>query len=198
MKRTIDSDLIKLGIRLKEARKRKGWTLEQAARRMQLSKGLLSKIENFRAIPSLPVLCTITRTLGEDMGEIFKGFGANRESPNFILTLADERLPVEREDSKGLHYELLGSRNSGSEAIEAFILKIPSNSRRKRVTADGEQFIYVLEGCLDFVYGNETLTMGMGDSLLFDGRIPHAPRCRGKQSATLLALYFLKSENDNV
>ncbi len=198
MKRTIDSDLIKLGIRLKQARTRKGWTLEQAARRMQLSKGLLSKIENFRAIPSLPVLCTIARTLGEDLGEVFKGFGADRESSNYILTRADERLPVERGDSTGLRYELLGSRNSGSEAIEAFILKIPSNSRRKKITADAEQFIFVLEGCLDFVYGNETLTLEIGDSLLFDGRIPHAPRCRGKQSATLLALYFLKGEAENL
>ena len=51
-----------LGIKLREQRKIRRLTLRELAHRTKLSAGLISKIENFRTIPSLPVLLSIQAT----------------------------------------------------------------------------------------------------------------------------------------
>lgn len=197
MKHIVDSNLIRLGVRLKEARLRKGWTLEQAARSTQLSKGLLSKIENFRTVPSVPVLCVITRALEADLAEVLKGIGSEEGATKqpYVLTRADERPKVERGDSSGFDYRFLGSSRVPSESVETFVLHIPAQSRRKKVTTNGEEFIFVLEGSIHFILGETTIPMEQGDSLLFDGRIPHTPRCQNKKAATLLVAYILQKES---
>lgn len=196
MKRNTNSDLIKIGIRLKAFRQRRGLTLEETASRARLSKGLLSKIENFRAIPSVPVLCSLAGALNVDAGELIQGIGEDSEDISYVLTRPSERMRVEREDAIGFVYESMGSRNSGTDVVEAFLLTISPGSKRKRVTTNGEQFIYILKGEIEFHYGRERLLMGEGDTLLFDGRIPHVPKLRKQQPAILLALYLLKNESE--
>lgn len=55
----MNEQLTCLGMRLKELRRKRLLTLQQLAERTELTAGLLSKIENFRTIPSLPVLLSI-------------------------------------------------------------------------------------------------------------------------------------------
>ena len=39
----------------------------------------------------------------------------------------------------------------------------------------GTEFLYLLEGQLEYRHGNHTYTMEPGDSLTFEGDIPHGP-----------------------
>ena len=67
----MNDDLLVLGGRLREIRKKKGLTLQQLADRTGLTAGLLSKIENLRTSPSLPVLSDLATALGTDMADLF-------------------------------------------------------------------------------------------------------------------------------
>ena len=58
-----DNSLFKIGLNIRQARKKRELTLSDIARHTGLSKGLLSKIENFRTLPSQPVLSAIARSL---------------------------------------------------------------------------------------------------------------------------------------
>ena len=191
MGRAFGNDLIQLGNRLKKARNRRGFTLEVVARRAGISKGLLSKLENFRAIPSLPVLCSVAKALGVDMGYLVRGMGLGAENAPYVLTRAKKREVIQRDDAFKFLYESLGSRTSGATIVEGFVLTISAESRRKAVSTNGEQCIYILEGEIEFRYGRERLTLSKGDSLLFDGTVPHVPKCRKGARAVLLALYIL-------
>ena len=64
--------LVTLGCKIRELRKKRRMTLQELAERTGLTAGLLSKIENFRTIPSLPVLAEIARALETGLSELFE------------------------------------------------------------------------------------------------------------------------------
>ncbi len=66
----MDDILINIGRQLKLARQKRDLTLQQVAKRTGVSAGLISKIENLRTTPSLPVLLKIMQTLNIDLSEL--------------------------------------------------------------------------------------------------------------------------------
>jgi len=73
--------LLHLGPLLKTIRKEKKLTLSQLAESIEVSKGLLSKIENGHTVPSLPVLLQLIKYL-EISPSYF--FARMEESYNFL------------------------------------------------------------------------------------------------------------------
>lgn len=190
--RKIDSNLILVGIRMREARKTRGMTLDELSLETGLTKGLLSKVENFRAIPSLPVLAKIAHSLKIDMAELVKGIGTDNSKP-YILVKADERSGVERDNAEGFIYQPLTVKSAGDSVIETFVLTLMPDAKRSMVSTEGDEFIYILDGTLDFILGEERIKMNKGDALYFDGRIAHVPENHSGREASLLAVYILKA-----
>src|SRR5687767_15663953 len=58
--------------KIRDTRLEKNLTLQELANRTQVSKGLLSKIENSRTIPSLPVFVTLIQSLEISLKEFFQ------------------------------------------------------------------------------------------------------------------------------
>ncbi len=52
----------------------------------------------------------------------------------------------------------------------------------------GVEFIYILEGRLDYRHGNHLYSLEPGDSLTFDSEIPHGPENLKKVPIRLLSL----------
>lgn len=40
--------------------------------------------------------------------------------------------------------------------------------------SEGEEFVYVHSGCLEFMLGNDRYTLEEGDSIYFDAKTPHS------------------------
>ncbi len=188
------SGLIEIGLRIREERKRRRLTLDALAARAGLSKGLLSRIENFRAMPSLPVLADIARSLEVDMGELVRGIGASDNS-DYLLVRAGRGRILEREKSVGFHYASIFSRTLAGSHMEMFVLSLDPGARRQLLTTNGEQIVYALAGGVDFKLGTKSIRLNPGDALFFNGRIPHAPANPGRRPAQLLALYFLENQS---
>jgi transcriptional regulator with XRE-family HTH domain len=68
-----------LGLRLRTARRNKSWTIRQLAEASRCSESLLSKIENGKNLPSLPLLHTLVRVLETNVGWLFGDPPAERE-----------------------------------------------------------------------------------------------------------------------
>lgn len=66
-------DLADIGIRLKEVRKSRKMKLQAVADLADVSKSLISKIENSHTVPSLPVLYRIAQALRTNLPDIFRG-----------------------------------------------------------------------------------------------------------------------------
>lgn len=193
MSQRLNNDLFRIGLRIRQVRKQRGLSLEDLAGQTKLSKGLLSKIENFRAMPSLPVLASIASSLKVDMAELVRDIGADSDKP-WMLLKAQHRLIVDRDDATGFIHQPIVARMVGDLMFEAIHLTIGPDSQRRPVTTEGDEFVLILEGKIDFVIGVEHVPMEKGDALFFDGRISHVPKNTGKADAKLLAIYLLKHE----
>jgi transcriptional regulator with XRE-family HTH domain len=184
------SNLRAIGDTVRRLRGERGMTLDQLATSSGLSKGMVSKIENFRAIPSLPVLDRLAGALGTSLSALTEGVAATPAQP-FVLTKAGAGAPVTREDAIGFHYRALNSANLGGAWLETYTLDIEPGSKRALVTTEGHQSVHLLAGAIEFVLGDETVPMAAGDTLLFDGRMPHVPINKGPRAARLLVHYLL-------
>ena len=186
-------NLIKLGSKVKALRKERGLTLAVLSDMTELTAGLLSRIENFRTIPSLPVLLKIAGALSVSPSELLAGIGA-AESHQWTLIRKNDRKIVERENSSGFRYEMLLDTESGSSNLQSMILSIDPGAKREKVTTDGDQFIFILNGEIIFQIGEDSINMASGDLLFFDGSIEHVPENTGSETAVLLAVYLLKDK----
>jgi transcriptional regulator with XRE-family HTH domain len=185
--------LMKIGLRIREKRKLCGLSLEDVARRAGVTGGLLSKFENFRAVPSLPVLARISSALNTDMAEFVRGIGEdNDQEPYTVIKSADREL-VERDDAVGFLYELITSRRMGDYIFDTIVLTLEPHSRRKAVTTEGYEFVYILEGEVDFCIGNEVLKLQQGDAVFFNGRISHLPKNTTVNQVKMLAVYLIEN-----
>jgi transcriptional regulator with XRE-family HTH domain len=189
-----DNSLFKIGLNVRQARKKRDMTLDDIAQRTNLSRGLLSKIENFRTLPSLPVLAAIARSLNIGMGNLVKNVGAETSAP-YQLVRANRRVPVKRETSRGFKYATLLARPLGNIGFESFVLTLEPGAKRKPVSTDGDEFIFMLRGEIRFIIGKETFRLSAGDVFYFDGHAPHVPMNLTKSSAELLVIYLLKQHN---
>lgn len=185
-------NLIKIGLRIREIRKEKNFSLQDVANRSGLSKGLISKVENFRTIPSLPVLSRIADVLKVEVAEIVKGINEQKKHL-YVVVRKNERETIKRESAKGFIYESLITRNITSSLFESFVLTLKKDAKRRPVSTDGDEFLLILKGKIEFHYGREKIVMKEGDSIFFDGRVPHVPENIGQGEAKFLAVYLLNS-----
>ncbi len=187
-------NLIKLGISIKSLRKEQNLTLAMLSERTGLTAGLLSRIENFRTIPSLPVLLKIADALKVLPAELLSGVG-EKDSPEWTLVRKNDRAKVERENNRGFMYEMLLDTEISGCNLQSLILTVEPGAVREKVKTDGDQFIYILKGSIVFCLGNEKINLNEGDLLFFAGNIEHVPENPGSETAVLLAVYLLKETN---
>ncbi|WP_370629788.1 helix-turn-helix domain-containing protein [Pedobacter sp. MR2016-19] len=65
--------------KIKERRKELGITVQELADKAEVSKGLISQIENSRTIPSLMVLMDIIKSLEIDLNSFFKDINFHKK-----------------------------------------------------------------------------------------------------------------------
>jgi transcriptional regulator with XRE-family HTH domain len=183
--------LIQISHKLKEKRKERGITLQTLADQAQVSKGLISQIENNRTIPSLLVLINLIKSLGVDLNEFFNEIGANGQPDAVLVRRRNEYQPFEKEHAKGFRYRRVLTRTVHGQAIDVVLLTLTPQARRAHaVKTDAYELKYVLAGSIEYQIGEQTYTLGEGDSLFFDGRISHNLRNVGETDAVLLVIYF--------
>lgn len=182
--------LIGIGERIKDIRKKNKKTISNIANAADVSNGLISRIENGRTIPSLPVLLNIINALEIKVSDFFEGMPKTSEF-NFIVSRSEENTNIEKEvDAKGFVYKYIFGKQLSSIGFEAVLLEVQPNSQRGKVETDAYEFKYMLSGECIYNIGDEEVLLKEGDSIFFDGRIPHVPINRGNLSAKMLVLYF--------
>jgi transcriptional regulator with XRE-family HTH domain len=182
--------LIGIGKRIKDIRKASKKTISSVASDAEVSNGLISRIENGRTIPSLPVLLNIINALEITVSAFFEGMPKPSEL-GYIISRCEENATIEKEDeAKGFSYKYIFGKQLSSIGFEAVLLEVQPNSQREKVETDAYEFKYMLSGECYYTIGDDEVLLKEGDSLFFDGRIPHVPINKGQVSAKMLVLYF--------
>ena len=186
----MDDYLIGIGKRIKEIRKNGNLTISEIAMRAGVTSGLISRIENGRTIPSLPVLLKIISSLDIEVTDFFSGL-PKASGSKYIISRKEENTVIEKEDDAvGFSYSYIFGKQINSLGFEAVLLKVHPNSKREKVHTDAYEFKYMLSGECYYVIDDEEILLKEGDSIFFDGRIAHVPENRSKSTATMLVLYF--------
>ncbi len=188
--------LSELGSRLRQLRKERKLTLQELAAATNLSTGLISKIENFRTLPSLPVLITLAGALRTELSELFAGMNFHLNDRYLVVRRADQKT-VEREERPGMQYRVILERPLSAASLQLMFVTVDPGPERDAVVSEGDEILYILSGRIEFKLDGEPVLLEAGDTLFFDGRIPHAPVNPYNEPVQLLACYFLQ-ENKGV
>ncbi len=184
-----------IGKHIKKLRKEKKLKLTVLAKLAGVSKGLVSKIENGRTVPSLPVLFSIINALELSPGDFFESL--NFEPPQTYLHKRPEEFQkVKKEDkAKGFNYQLMMEMGFQDFSFEALTMVVLPGAEREPVSSDAYEFKYMLEGEVSYQIDEEEVTLKAGDCLLYEGRIPHVPHNTSGKPAKMLAIYFYKQKD---
>ncbi len=163
-----------IGGRLREERRRLGLTLQDVADRSGLSLGMISKIENAQTSPSLRTLARLSRALEVPITTFFRGFEEERDAS---YVRAGEGIELVRQGTRhGHRYELLAAAKGAQRRIQPFLVTLTEQRETFPLFQhDGVEFLYGLQGSFVYRYGRHTYEMEPGDSLMFDGQVPHGP-----------------------
>lgn len=186
----MDDFLIGIGKRIKTIRKRQGFTIQHLAQNAGVSNGLVSRIENGRTIPSLPVLLELIGALDIDVSTFFEGV-EKKAGAKYIHLKKEAHQYVEKEiDASGFTYHHIFGKSLHAVGFEAVLLRLSPNSFRKKIQTDAWEFKYILEGSCSYQIDDETVAMQAGDALYFDGRLPHVPENKSDSDCLMLVMYF--------
>lgn len=163
-----------LGQVVREFRKRALLGISELALRAKLSPGMVSKIENGAISPSLASIRALARALQVPVTSLFREFD---EVTDATFVRAGEGTLVHRDGLSIAHeYRVLGQTTAKGIAVEPYLMTYTEGSRVVPfLHRSGTQFVYVLEGRLNYRHGNKTFLMSEGDSLLFQADVPHGP-----------------------
>jgi transcriptional regulator with XRE-family HTH domain len=185
-----------VGHKIKGIRESKNLTVEDIAESSGLSVEQIVSIETDQNLPSLGPLIKIARALGVRLGT----FMDDNDALGPVVCRAADR---ERNNSisfsngatdarKHMEYHPLAQQKAGRH-MEPFIIDInPENSPEFQLSAhEGEEFIYVMSGEVEIVYGKETYRLEEGDSIFYDSIVKHHVHGAPGKSAKILAVVYI-------
>ncbi|EPR69343.1 helix-turn-helix domain-containing protein [Cyclobacterium qasimii] len=182
-----------IGTKIKDIRKSNHLKLGDLADKSGISIAMLSKIENGRVFPTLPTLIQVLNTLNVDLNVFFSDLQSEKEFPGYLLKRKDEYRSVKKEEEAiGFDDQLILNHKMERSSMEISLLTISGKSQRERVTTDGFEYLYVINGSIKYELGENTFDLEEGDSLFFNGNISHLPINSKKTDAQLLVIYFIE------
>lgn len=180
--RSGDNSRLRLGAGLRRLRKQRGLTLLQAAREIGISISFLSSLERNEAGVSMPVLRRILNFYDTSLQRLTAP--VSPPTSTTVLSRPGHRR-VLRDSIPGVAIEQL-ARGTLEMEPELFTIE-PGSGSLDAYSHRGEEFVYVLEGSLEFTVGDdETYVLTAGDCLYLASSVPHSWLNRSKSQVRLL------------
>jgi quercetin dioxygenase-like cupin family protein len=179
-KNVVKDQLAAFGDNLKQQRLRKGWTLDDLAKRSSLSKPFLSRLESGDRQASIAAVLTLSEVFGLSLAEMFETHVPLE--PCLIVRKAET---VARE-VHGLTYVPLSKAGHHFNVRPIRVTVSPERTGTEHYRHEGEEWIYVLSGALTLSLAGETYELETGDAIHFDSRLPHRVIASGKKAAEIL------------
>ena len=147
---------VAIGREVRAHRQQQNLTVADLSELTGLSIGMLSKIENGNTSPSLNTLQLLAKALSVPLTTFFHRFEETRVA---IHTKAGEGVEMEREGTRAGHqYNLLGNVGATGSGVfvEPYLISLVKESDIfPTFQHDGIEFIYILEGEVDYRHSDE-------------------------------------------
>ena len=175
-----------LGLRVRELRKARSWTLEHAASQAGLARSTLSKIENGQMSPTYDALKKLALGLEISVPQLFTPPMKNQINGRLSHTKIGEG---KSHVTATYEHEIL-SRSLSKKNMLPYKTIVRARSMDEFdgwVRHDGEEFLYVLTGIIRlYTEFYEPIEMRRGDSVYYDASMGHNVVTISPDDATLL------------
>lgn len=174
----------RIGERIKALRLRRSMGLVELGHHTGLSASFLSQIETGRVVPTLRNLARVALVFSKDLGYFFE------PEPHAVFRLHRRkdriRLPQTGADEPAYFFESLGFLVPDRRIDPYFAEFLPNVPTRRSHRHAGSEFLYVVEGEIMIVHGEETYLLSAGDAVYFDSSTAHSYGCAGETPATAI------------
>jgi len=165
------AEVARLGQTIRKLRRRQRRTLQEIAAVCGFTRSLLSKIETGRTTPPIATLMRIAAALGVPVSALLEADGA----VSVVVETAAEvaQAPLVQTDVGYCFHSFAGRRPS--KLMQPFLFVARRGELRTHTFSHvGEEFIYVLEGRMNYRVGDAVYLLGPGDAVYFDGELEHS------------------------
>jgi transcriptional regulator with XRE-family HTH domain len=177
---------VDLAARVRELRKARGWTLEQAAGQAGLARSTLSKIENGQMSPTFDALKKLAEGLGISVPQLFTPPSRGQVTGRMVVTKSGEGAT---QITTTYEHELLAGPLTRKKMLP-YRARIRARSFEEFggwVRHDGEEFLYVLTGTVRlFTEFYAPMDLKRGDSAYYDASQGHNLISTSQEDATVL------------
>jgi transcriptional regulator with XRE-family HTH domain len=175
-----------IGERIKRLRLKKSMGLVELGKHTGLSASFLSQLETGRVVPTLRNLARIAMVFSKDLSYFFESeprsvFRVHRRKERV-------RLPQTGVEPPTYFFESLGYLvpDRAMDPYFAEFQPLAKEAETKPHLHAGFEFLYILEGELDFQHGEQRAHLETGDAVYFDASTAHSYRCAGKKPAGVI------------
>ena len=175
-----------LGLRVRELRKARSWTLEQAAKHAGLARSTLSKIENGQMSPTYDALKKLAVGLEISIPQLFTQPVKDQINGRLSVTKSGEG---QNHVTVTYEHELLANTLSKKQMLpyRAVVRARSMDEFDGWVRHDGEEFLYILTGVVRLITEfYEPIEMRRGDSAYYDASMGHNLVTVSQDDATIL------------
>jgi transcriptional regulator with XRE-family HTH domain len=182
-----DEEAVSHGDMLRATREKRGFSLDELAARIGVSREALAKLEAGEITLPLGQLVKLSKALSLRMADVIS---TGEES--FTIVRSDQRRSFSRfgkarEAGYGYEYESLAAGKK-DRAMEPFIVTLHPSGADEPSSHDGQEFIYVLDGEMEVVIEDTRDVLKPGDSVYYDSTSMHLVKAHGGKPAKVLAV----------
>ena len=180
-----------VGLRIRELRERSDLSLRALAEMCHISPNTISLIERGLSSPSVDTLQHLATGLGVPIVTLFEKDGP---PARLVMTRSSDRM---KSRSPGVTIEHLGSGLAGHAFASFSITMEPGTSTNSTpVEHSGAEWVYCLEGLVEYEVEGREYRLSPGDDLLFDASLPHRWRNAGSTQARMLLILDAGERHD--
>jgi len=175
----------RVGLRVKDLRRRKGLTLDWLARETGLSKGHLSRFERGQKSVSLSALIRLAAALDIGVGTLLGDAG----DTGAVRVVRSGETELRRAPSQngGYAFSALGSSDEAGLRYNVFRLVLPREGyRQSHAYHSGREMVFIISGRVRFLVGDDEMVLETGDYAEFPGHLRHDLESLSEQSELLV------------
>ncbi|MDR0993764.1 MAG: XRE family transcriptional regulator [Verrucomicrobiota bacterium] len=172
----MEKDLNLIGPRMRKLREQREYSIDTLARQSGCSTEMITALEAGELVPSLSPLLRLARGLGVRLGtllddQMLEGPVVVRKGEAGGTVHFSGNDPAQKRAT--LDFHPLAPRKA-SRNMEPFLIDVhPADGHVKLNEHEGEEFLYVLSGRIEILYGRESYQLEAGDSIYYESVIPH-------------------------
>lgn len=166
----MNDNQLNIGKNIRAIRLKLSMTQQQLADECGLSKGMISKVENGVVVPAVATLTKIAQVMHVKVSDLIE---ADNQTPS-LLTInpfSDSSKFITTNMGYCIFNPAVGMTDKEMQPI--LIVAEEGQVKPHTVVHPGEEYIFILEGEMNFRVGESTYLLRRGDSLFFDALQPH-------------------------